>query len=175
MTDQRDEAGLTLVEMMLALALIAVALSLTVNTFANWAGREDMRSGAYTIQIFLRLAQTEAAARGHACRFLLDTTTRQLSVVDLNDPAVATDDVVLSSTTLSGRVLFANPAGDPPVTLELLTGGVYGTTFVSDGGVSAGAGQISIQGSSVFCRITVLGAGGTRVDRWEGTAWTRGS
>jgi Tfp pilus assembly protein FimT len=172
---KRGEAGLTLVETMLALALIAVGLSIAVNTFASWAGREEMRSGAYTIQIFLRLAQSEAAARGRACRFLLDTTTRQVSVVDLNDPAIATDDVLLASATLSRRVFFANPAGDPPVTLELLSGAIYGTTFLSDGGVSAGAGEISIQGSSTFSRIIVLGAGGTRVDRWDDTAWTRGS
>jgi len=150
-------------------------LTIVVSPFSGWIGREEMRSGAYTIQIFLRLAQAEAATRGRACRFLINVTTGQVSVVDLNDPAIATDDVPVASTTLSRKVSFANPAGDPPVTLELQSGTIYGTTFLSDGGVSAGAGEISIRGSSTFSRITVLGAGGTRVDRWDGTAWTRGS
>jgi Tfp pilus assembly protein FimT len=160
---------------MLVLSVIAVSTTIVVSPFSAWMGREEMRSGAYTIQIFLRLAQSEAAARNRACRFLLNAATGEVSVVDLNDPTNATDDIPVASATLSRRVSFANPAGGPPVSLELQSGATYRTTFLSDGSVSAGAGEISIQGSSSFSRITVLGAGGTRVDRWDGTAWTRGS
>jgi Tfp pilus assembly protein FimT len=159
---------------MLVVALVAVSITIALNALSGWTGREEMRSGVYAIQIFLRLAQTEAAARGRACRFLVDTSTRTLTVVDLNDPASTSDDIRIASSTLSRGVSFASPTG-VPVTIELQSGATYGTTFASDGSVSAGAGEVSLQGSSSFSRITVLGAGGTRVERWDGTAWTRGS
>jgi hypothetical protein len=134
-----------------------------------------MRSGVYTIQTYLHVAQSEAATRNRSCRFLVDTATRQLRVIDLNDPTNLADDIVVASTTLSPVLTFEDPSGGLAVTLELQSGSLYGTTFAADGSVSAGLGAVSVRGGDRFGRVTVLGAGGTKAERWDGSAWSSGS
>jgi Tfp pilus assembly protein FimT len=172
---RRAEAGLTLVELLLVLALAAVSLLIALDSFSVWNGREEMRGSVYTIQTFLHLAQAEAATRSRDCRFLVDTASRQIQVVDLNGTASTTDDIVVTSAKLPAVVTFADPSGGTPVTLELQSGTTYGTTFSSDGAVSAGEGVVCVSGNNLFSRVTVYGAGGTRVERWDGSAWNQGS
>jgi Tfp pilus assembly protein FimT len=172
---KRGASGLTVIELLVVFALAALTMLIALNAFSGWSDREEMRSGIYTIQTYLHVAQSEAAARNRACRFLVDTAARQIRVVDLVDPANTTDDIVVASTSLSGVVSFEDPSGGAAVTLELQSGTTYGTTFASDGSVSAGAGLVAIRGGNRFCRITVFGAGATKVERWDGSAWYSGS
>jgi hypothetical protein len=117
----------------------------------------------------------QAVSRGRSCRFLVDTASRKLQVIDLNDPANATDDITIASTTLPSRITFSHPTGAAAATLESHSGTWYRATFGADGSVAAGAGSVFIKGGDRFDRVTVYGAGGTRVERWSGAAWQVGS
>jgi Tfp pilus assembly protein FimT len=121
--------------------------------------------------MFLQLARIEAITRNRACRFGIDGTARRILVYDLNDPSDATDDLPIADATLSSHVSFGSPTGGAAITLTHVSGDTYQATFSPDGSVSSGSGSISMRGRDHFERIALYGAGGTRVERWNGSAW----
>lgn len=171
----RSERGMSLAELTVVMVLVAVITTAVATYSIPWLGREEMRGAVYTIQEYVQLARIQAVSRNRDCRFLIDSGSRQISVVDLNDPSTSGDDISLYSATLSSRVTFTRPDSGAAVTLAAVSGNLYQATFASDGSVSAGAGLIAVQGGDGNYRVNIYGAGGLRVERWNGSAWVAGS
>jgi prepilin-type N-terminal cleavage/methylation domain-containing protein len=171
----RSERGMSLAEVTVVMVVMAIVATAAATYTIPWLGREDMRGAVYQVQQFLQLARVQAISRNRSCRFQIDTSSRRMTVLDLNDPASTTDDILLDDATLSSKITFARPDGGSAVTLSSLGGNLYGATFASDGSVPAGAGLVAIQGGDGSCRVSLYGAGGVRVERWNGTAWVPGS
>ena len=171
----RSERGMSLAELTIVMVLVAIITTAVATYSIPWLGREEMRGAVYTIQEYLQLARVQAVSRNRDCRFLIDSGSRQVFVVDLNDPSTGSDDISLYSATLSSRVTFARPDTGSAVTLAAVSGSLYQATFASDGSVSAGAGLIAVQGGDGNYRINLYGAGGVRVERWTGSSWVAGS
>ena len=172
---RRTENGASLIEILVVLALAGLLLAAATMTTVAWIGREAARSEVYSLQTNMQVARMEAVSRHRTCRFSVDTATRRMLVVDLNDPADTTDDITLADVTLSSKISFARPDGSTPVTLSLVTGTQYGATFGADGAVTAGAGVVSVFGGGRYEQLTLFGAGGLRLNRWNGSAWVIGS
>lgn len=173
--EQFEQGGVSLVEIMVVLVLSAILLSVTIAFSMELLGREEMRSGIYTVQAQLQLARIEAVSRSRSTRFCIDTAAGRVELWDLNDPAVTSDDIKLSEQTLSSRISFTRPDAGLPVTLSHVSGDIYEAVFSPDGSVSSGAGEIVMQGGTRWNRLSLLGAGGIRLERWDGLAWTVGS
>ena len=171
----RNERGMSLAEVTIVMVLVAIITTAVATYSIPWLGREEMRGAVYTIQEYLQLARVQAVSRNRDCRFLIDSGSRRVSVVDLNDPSTGSDDISLYSATLSSRVTFVRPDTGSAVTLAAVSGSLYQATFASDGSVSAGAGLIAVQGGDGNYRINLYGAGGVRVERWNGSSWVAGS
>jgi len=165
------ERGSSLAELVIVLALVTVAVLVLAVYSLPWLHAEEARSAVYQTQMFLQLARVEAITRNRACRFEIDGDARRIRVYDLNDPSDSTDDLPIADATLSSRVSFGAPGGGAAITLTHASGATYHATFSPDGSVSSGSGSISIQGRDQFERIALYGAGGTRVERWNGSAW----
>lgn len=165
-----SEAGSSLSELMVVLFLASLLLVATTFIVAT-VGRETARSEVYSIQTQMQIARMEAVSRGRTCQFSLDTGTRRLLVVDLNDPSTSSDDITLVDTTLSSKISFLRPDLSTPVTLANVSGNLYRATFGSDGSVSLGAGVVSLFGGDRYEQLTLYGAGGIRLERWNGSAW----
>lgn len=165
------ERGFSLPGLLLVLAIAGMIATLSVTYAVGWLGRAESRGAVYSMQTFLQRARMEAVARNRACRFTVDTATRQASVYDLVDIADPTDDILLSDTTLSAKVDFGRPDTGSNVTLALISGSTYGATFASDGTVSAGSGLVSLLGGDGYFRVNLYGAGGAAVERWDGASW----
>ena len=58
---------------------------------------------------------------------------------------------------------------------QIGTGSRYEVKFTSDGTVSAGSGTVHVLGGERYGRISVFGAGGTQVERWNGSRWELGT
>ena len=162
---------MTLIELLMVLAIGALLLTAATTTTVAWIGREAARSAVYSIQTQLQLARMQAVSRNRVCKFTVDTATRRVQVVDLNDVSTSADDVVLSDVTVSSKISFARPDGSTPVTLYSPGGTLYQATFTSDGAVSQGAGVVSVRGGDGYDQLTLFGAGGVRLERWNGSAW----
>ena len=171
-----DERGMSLAEISIVLVIAAIMITAAATYTIPWLGREQMRSAVYEVQQFMQLARIEAVSRNRSCRFRLDTASRQLQIYDLNAPSNSSDDIQLYQTvTLPSTVSFARPDSGSAVTLNLLSGTSYESTFASDGSVTSGAGLVAMQGGDGNYRVNLYGAGGVRVERWNGSAWLLGS
>ena len=170
-----DDKGFGLIELVTVLALGAMLLTAVVTYALPWVSREEMRGAVYQVQNYLQRARIEAVTRNRSCRFILEADSGRFQVVDLNDPGDATDDETLATATLPGTVSFSDPEGGPAITLSLISGSTYQATFAPDGSVSDGAGVIMFAGGERSDRLTLFGAGGVRVDTWNGSTWVAGA
>ena len=165
------ERGMSLAEITVVMVVMAVIVTAVGSYSLPWLGREEMRGAVYQVQQFLQLARAQAITRNRECVFEVDTSSRRIRVLDRNDPASTTDDILLHDATLSSKIAFARPDTGGAMTLTSLGGSLYGATFSSDGSVASGAGLIALQGGDGSYRINLYGAGGVRVERWDGSAW----
>jgi len=174
----RTEAGMTLIELVIVVAVAAMMLVIVAAISIPWLQREAMRSAVYDVQTYVQLAKIESVSRNRECRFVVNTSTGDLRVFDGAGTDAATDttdDILLYETTLPDNVTFTNPGVGAAVTLQDLGSGSYQLEFTSDGIVNAGAGEVMLQGGASFGRISVFAAGGVEVERWNGSAWNAGA
>jgi len=172
----KRENGMTLLELVVVLALAASVLLVLGSYAMPWLRQEAMRSALYDVQTHLQLARVEAITRNRSCRFEIDTATRLIRVYDRVDPADTTDDVLLHSAQIATDIVFSRPGGGDPVTLSQIGATTaYEAVFGSDGAVSDGVGDVVFLGGVRYSRVSVFGAGGTQVERWNDGAWHVGS
>jgi len=69
------QAGMTLIELMIGIVLLAILLALGAPTFFRWTQNSQIRNAAEAIQNGLTLARAEAVRRNTTVRFQLVTTT----------------------------------------------------------------------------------------------------
>jgi prepilin-type N-terminal cleavage/methylation domain-containing protein len=165
------ERGYTISEVLVVLAIAALLLTVSFSQAIGWIGNAECRGAVYSVQSFLQRARMEAVSRNRACMFTLDTATRRMQVLDLVDGVSNSDDILVSDTTLSSKLGFARPDSGAAVTLALISGTTYGATFGSDGSLSAGAGIVAVLGGPGYFRVSLYGAGGAAIERWDGTSW----
>jgi Tfp pilus assembly protein FimT len=170
------ERGITMVEL-LVVATLASLVVVSAITFAYpWIARERMRSAIYDVQTYVQLSRVEAVNRNQACRFVIDTDARVLWVMDTVGTSTRTDDVVLYNRALPDTITIERPDAGAPVTLDQIGGSdSYEVEFSPDGFVSTGAGIVALFGGDRYGRVTVFGAGGVLVERWNGSTWEAGS
>ncbi len=170
------QKGITLIELLIVVAMASLAL-LAVGTYAvPWVAREGLRSAVYDVQTYMQLARIEAISRNRDCRFVVDTSTNRIGVLDTAGTlGVPGDDILLYEADLPDAVSFARPDTGSAVTLDLVSGSTYQTRFGSDGIVNLGTGVVHLFGGSKYEKVEVFGAGGIRIQRWNGTQWVVGS
>lgn len=168
------QRGFTLPEILIVLAVMALVGGIAITFVVPWLGREAMRGAVYQVQQAMQIARAQAIARNRDTRLVVDAATRQIAVIDLNDPLNLTDDLLVHNMTLPDNVRFSRPDSGSAVTLTLVSANLYQATFTSDGSV-AGAGIVALTGGNGSYRITLYGAGGTGIERWAGSAWVMAS
>ncbi len=170
-----SQKGITLTELLIVLAVASLGL-LAVGTYAvPWIAREGLRSAMYDMQTYMQLARIEAISRNRDCRFVIDTATNRIGVLDTAGTPSLGDDILLYESDLPDTVSFARPDTGSAVTINHISGTVYQTLFGNDGIVSLGTGEVVLFGGSTYERVQVFGAGGIRIQKWNGTKWAIGS
>jgi len=168
----RDQSGITLSELLVVMAIAAVAVTVTLVYSSPWLARESVRSSANDVASFMQLARIEAVSRNTDCRFVVDTGSRVLEVRDSMGTGSVTDDQLLFQRRLPSGVAFSRPDGGATVTLEQLPSTtIYQAVFASDGIVSSGAGGVFFQGGNRWASVQVQAAGATEINYWDGQAW----
>ena len=173
--ERSGERGTSLAELMVFLALTGILLAMTTSYAIGWISREDLRHAVSEIRTELQATRTFAISRNRACRFQINTLTRQIQVYDLVDPANNADDILLETKRLPDAVFFQRPDTGSAVTLPLLAGTTYQATFESHGGVSSSVGVVHMRGGDRYGRVTLHAAGGVKIERWMSSAWEVGT
>ncbi|HKQ61619.1 MAG TPA: GspH/FimT family pseudopilin [Candidatus Polarisedimenticolaceae bacterium] len=170
----KKQAGMTLIELLIVLAAAAIIATITAGYALPWIAAERVRSAIYDVQTYLQISRIEAVSRNRAVRFVLNTATRQIAVIDSVGTSSTSDDVTIRQTVLPTTVSFARPISGAPVTLTSLGGNAYETIFSSDGSVTSGTGDVSLLGGAQYQRVSVFAAGGTQVSIWRISRWVSG-
>src|SRR5262245_31841006 len=167
----KRQAGTTLFEALVVLALIACAVAFTSGVAAPWIARTTPRPATHDLRTPLELDRMEAVKRNRPCRFVLDTSQKSFEIWDGMGTASAGDDVLLRRADLPSTVQFVDPQGGAPVTFEGLGGTAFQVVFNADGTVGAGEGAAYLTGGGIYRRLSLEIAGGMRVTRWTPTGW----
>ena len=170
----KHQAGMTLSELLIVLTMLTMVMALGAVTTVPRIAREEMRGTLHGVGTLVRAAQLESVKRNRACRFVVDLTSRTLSVVDTNGTATLTDDITIRSLTMPSIVSVARPDTGSPITFTLASG-VYHVEFDPDGHVSTGAGEIVLFSGARYGKVIVYSAGGVRYEKWDGDSWVEGS
>lgn len=159
--------GMSLVELMVAVAILAILLMLGIPSFQQWALNTRIRSVTESIQNGLRLARNEAAQQAAQVRFQLNSASNwQVCVLPASaaSAAAATD----CSTATSVVQTWNSPGGSSNVqvgastAVSSLAAGKFGSTLIS-GGTPAGItfnalGRPTSYGGKSVLRIDVTAA-----------------
>jgi type II secretory pathway pseudopilin PulG len=162
---------MTLTELLVVVALLSVVVTVIVIYSVPTIAREAMRSAVYDLQSFMQLTRIEAIKRNRPCRLVVDQTAGELRVLDGMGTPSTSDDQLVRGLVLPESVALAQPGGGSPISLESLGGGLYQAVLASNGVVSSGVGSVTLAGGEQYQRVTILGAGGVLVERWNGSGW----
>ena len=165
---------MTLVELVVVLGLALALAAMTVAYSLPWMVKEGVRSAAFDVNGMLQLAKVEAVSRNRPSRFVVDTVRGELQVWDGLGSDPTSDDVLLHDRTLPSHVLFARPDTGSAVTLDAVDAVSYEAIFRSDGMLDSSPGVVCLNSGDSFGSVSVYGAGGTEVFRWNGTGWASG-
>lgn len=156
----KNQSGFSLIELMVVVAVLAVAASIAVPNFRNFMVNTQIRTTTESIRNGLQVARAEAVKRNAVVRFTLsnDNSWRvDCPTVTVNCPAIIQEKP-------------AKEGSSSAITLTLM--GANNISFTSLGTVTATAGQLSqvdIDSSSIPAsntadlRITIGVGGNTRV------------
>jgi type IV fimbrial biogenesis protein FimT len=181
------QRGVTLIELVIGIAILAVVLGFGIPNFAAWMQNLQIRNAAESIQNGLQIARTEALRRNTSIRFQLtssidDTCTIPAAgsgsqspanwVVNVGDASTNDPtDKCASSTTLIQSHTAAEGAQNAVVSTDYTTivfNGLGQATSVSGSGdidvSNSTGGACASQGGPMTCmRVTVSAQGQIRM------------
>jgi type IV fimbrial biogenesis protein FimT len=105
------QRGVTLIELMITLAIIAIALVLAVPAYSEWIQNTQIRSATESMLVGIKLARAEALKRNAPVRFeLMDSTDSGCA------PSNADANWVVSVDPAEGKCDVTDPSVSPFIT-----------------------------------------------------------
>ncbi|WP_333676200.1 GspH/FimT family pseudopilin [Dyella sp.] len=161
------QRGVSLIELMVAVAILAILTVLGIPSFQQWTLNTRIRTVSESIQNGLRLARNEAAQRANDVRFQLTSASSwQVCVLPASaaSAAAATDCSTATSTVQqwSSPGSASNVQVDASTAVTDVAAGKFGSSTIS-GGLPAGItfdplGRPTSYGSNSILRIDVTAA-----------------
>jgi type IV fimbrial biogenesis protein FimT len=118
--------GFTIIEMMVAIAIISILLAASVSGLRNWMSSAQIRNAADSIQSGLQLARSEAVRRNAYTQFIL-TDGNNWRVIQINPPTsgiacgeVSQIQVSAGNEGSASAGLTVSPAGATTITFTPL-------------------------------------------------------
>ena len=160
--------GFTLLEMLVALAVLAVALAVATPAFGDWVRNGEVRSAAETLRASIRQARAEAMRRNASVRFRL---------TDANG-TLAWSMGCVRANSLCPQVIRSEAATNSPLRVTVDNGLPAAATFDAHGSLVASGGTdfrcVALRhsgGAGVRTLVLRLGeAGMVKLDAGAGAA-----
>jgi type IV fimbrial biogenesis protein FimT len=145
----RRDAGLTLIELMIAIAILGLVVTFALPSYSTWIQNTQVRNAAEAIQNGMRLARTEAVRRNTMVQFVMGAGAAW--TVNAIDAAGVVAEQIQSHNASDGTstatlTLFS---GSPPVadsTATRLTFNGLGRVIANPGG-AATLTQVAVDSS----------------------------
>ncbi len=167
----RNCNGVTLIELLIGMAILALILSLGLPSISTWMQNTQLRSAAESIQSGLQLARAEAVKRNTFVGFTMAGPDSSWSVDVMNPPqniqartaAEGTSNAQIATT--DPTIVFdglgkANIAANATIQVTNPTGGACKTLITP--GMNCLNVTVSVGGQVKMCDPTVVAAGDTR-------------
>lgn len=162
-------SGVTLIELMIGMALIAILVTIGLPSFAMWMQNNQLRSATESIQTGLQLARAEAVKRNTFVGFTLAGPDSSWSVDVMNPPQQiqsrpATEGTPNPQIATTDATIVFNGLGKT----SLAAGAVIQVTNPAGGACKPGGDMnclnvtVSTGGQVKMCDPTVVAAGDTR-------------
>ena len=160
MLTHRSAKGFTLVEMMIAMVVMAILLALAARSYSVWIANSQIRTAAETLAEGLSAARNEAIKRNHQVGFRLMTDLSSgcsasesgtCWVASVGDPSSKCD--VAISDALAPFIVAKKSAaeGTAKVTIEALdSSGSSANTIIFNG-----VGRVMLTGQTPIARIDI--------------------
>jgi prepilin-type N-terminal cleavage/methylation domain-containing protein len=129
----RTERGFTLIEIMVATAIVAIAVTFAVPNIVGWRTKQRFLSGASDVLEAVKVARSAAIKENTTVRVQFDTANRRFTVFPDYDGDAAQD--------AGERTLFS---GSYRNDISLTTGGLSGNRLTFDG-----RGLVNAPGSGI--------------------------
>lgn len=105
------QLGISMIEVMIAVAIVAILIATAVPSLNNWAHNAQVRTMAESINTGIQLARAEAVRRNTAMRFQLMTTTDSACAVSATSKSW-----VVSQSDATGKCdIAASDTVDPQI------------------------------------------------------------
>ena len=139
--------GMTLIELMVAIAIVAITLMLGIPSFGEWLRNTRIRSTAEALQNGLQFARAEAVRRNTPVRFQLIDTLTSACALSTSGPYWAVN--LTTSTTPAGACANAVSDSTSPYLLSL-------SPVVSSAVVTSLTGSRAAVGFDGLGRLTTI-------------------
>jgi len=141
-----NQRGVTLVELMVTLSIVALLMFAVIPDIGAWMRNTQVRNTAESIQTGLQRARNEAVRRNR---------TVQFSLVSLANAARMDDSCALSSTSGSWVVSLSDPAGRCGAGIsETVLPFIVDSHPVADGGRNVSVTAVQADGTTAASTIT---------------------
>ncbi len=162
-------SGVTLIELLIGMALLAILVTMGLPSFANWIQNRQLRSAAESVQSGLQLARGEAVKRNTFVGFTMAGPDSSWSVDVMNPPQQIQSRPAAEGTpnpqiaTTDATIIF-NGLGKT----SLAAGAVIQVTNPTGGACKPGSDMnclnvtVSVGGQVKMCDPTIVAAGDTR-------------
>lgn len=148
------ERGVTLIEMLIALAVLGILMSVAYPSYLAWLQNTQIRNAAESLQNALQLARTEAVRRNGFTQFVLDANAAQPGKTTWTTTLLSDNSVIQSQSGTKGY---------PNVTTTASPGGATTVTFNAFGRVVPnGDNSASITQLDIDVPASVLSAADSR-------------
>ncbi len=156
MKSVQRQAGLTLIELMVAVLIVSILMAVGANSYSRWTQNQQVRVAAESILNAMQLARAEAVKRNGSVRLVMGDLS-SWSIIEATGGAIL--QTRTSAEGSNNATVTATPGGATTVTFSSL-GRV---TTNSDG--SAALSQVDIDNPSGDrpLRITVSAGGNARM------------
>lgn len=155
----KDRSGFTLIELMVAVAIISVLAGVAIPTFSAWLPNYRLKGAARDLYSNIQLAKMEAIKQNTDISITFQAGPDRYSIADvLPNPVLLAD--------CGGGVNYEAPTGFSNTLATI--------TYNQRGICTAGNGTfvyISNSKKSTFFRVGPNAAGAVRLEKWNGAAF----
>jgi prepilin-type N-terminal cleavage/methylation domain-containing protein len=182
--------GFSLIELLVVLAVLSLALFVTLPALQNLIVRNKLEGSARDLGAMIQRARMEAVRRSAPTQVSIDPVSGQVfAFADLNGPSAGdppdglfnpiagsadgTTDFSLGRWQLPGRIVLAAPGSEAAVDGLTTIGGDHVARLLPDGSINdVGAFRLADQrGNFLEVRVEPKATARVTVNKWDGTNW----